>query len=46
MCLLGRPPKPLNFTVTNENTTTLKLSWNVQENMDGEINYYIVRLCR
>ena len=44
ICLLERPLQPLNFTVTSENATSLKLSWCEPDNFDDEMDYYIVNI--
>ena len=42
--LLERPLQPLNFTVTSENATSLKLSWCEPDNFDDEMDYYMVNI--
>ena len=42
LCLLERPSQPVNFSVTSEDDTSLKLTWNEAENTKAEVDYYIV----
>ena len=43
ICLIERPLQPLNFTITSENVTSLKLSWREPDNFE-EMDYYIVSI--
>ena len=43
-CLLERPSQPLNFNITIEDVTSLKLTWSEPVNTGGKIDYYIVSI--
>ena len=43
LCLLERPSQPVNFNVTNEDDTSLVLTWNEPANTQ-EVDYYLVSI--
>ena len=45
LCLLERPSQPVNFNVTSEDDTSLRLTWNEPANIKGEVDYYTVSIC-
>ena len=40
LCLLKCPSQPVNFNVTSEDDTSLKLTWSEPGSTNGEVDYH------